>query len=299
MSAFIPRENHGAALEPESGVLHGAGQSPEEFARYLTVVEGVGRPLLSMMYISARDRSGRSLEKWRSQWEPNLSATPDLPLMPQIGLSMTRDGTPEDHYEHDVAEGLHDAHLLALFDLLVEWGRPFFLRIGYECNGPWNGYPPQSYRRAFRHVTRLLREHGAPGATVWCVEPHEIERVGEWYPGDDVVDWWSVDWFDPHHMDVSHAFLADARAHGKPVMIGESSPRHLGTRDPLERWDRWYRPYFETIRTSPGIKAFCYIERDWTRFPYWADWGDSRLDASPELTARWREEMRCPLYLHG
>jgi hypothetical protein len=251
-----------------------------------------------MTYTSAR-QTAEGHTRFMARLEDHLRGHPALDLMPQIGLGMTQDGSPEKHYEFEVAAGMHDDALDRLFDGFADLGRPFFVRIGYECNGPWNGYPPASYVDAFRHVTERLRAHGAPAATVWCVEPHDIDQVMDWYPGDDVVDWWSVDWFDPGHMRESRDFLRQADAHGKPVMIGESSPRRLGTTDPEERWRLWYEPYFHTIRNTPGIKAFCYINWDWTGYPMWQDWGDSRLEASRLLAERWTREMDCPLYLHG
>lgn len=299
MSTYTPRANYQALLEPADTVLHGAGQSPEAFGTYVQLLEAQQTlPLIYMTYVGVKS-SPEKLRQWVAGQSKAMNAWPTLPLMPQIGLSMTRDGTPEEHYEQDVAAGKYDGHLQAFFEALQFAGRPFFLRIGYECNGPWNGYHPESYIEAFARVTRLLRESGAPGATVWCIEPWEIDKAMAWCPPDALADWWSVDWFDPGHIPASEPFLAEAHRRRKPVMIGESSPRHLGTTDPAARWNLWYAPYFESIRRHPGIKAFCYINWDWTQYPMWATWGDSRLEAHPLLVDRWREEMRCPLYAHA
>lgn len=299
MTPFQPRAFYGARLEPETAVLHGAGQSPEAFETYLSLCGPQQTlPLVYMTYLGVKMPPER-MRDWVAGLGATLNRWPTLPLMPQIGLSMTKDGTPELHYEHDVAAGLHDESLHTLFEELRLLGRPFFLRIGYECNGPWNGYDPAAYRDAFAHVTRLLREHQCPAATVWCIEPWEIDHALAWCPEDSLADWWSVDWFDPAHFDHSVPFLEEAHRRGKPVMIGESSPRRLGTDDPAARWDLWYEPYFRMLRDWPGIKAFCYINWDWTRYPMWADWGDSRLEASPDLSARWLEALRSPLIVHA
>lgn len=298
-AAFAPRATYGARLEPGDTVLHGAGQSPAAFGIYTDLLrEQATLPVIYMTYLSAKTPPEK-LKARLGRLEADLNAWPDLPLMPQIGLSMTKDGTPELHYEHEVANGKHDDSLKTLFEELNLVGRPFFLRIGYECNGPWNGYDPAAYQDAFGHVTSLLRAAGSPAATVWCVEPHEIDAVYAWCPDDNLVDWWSVDWFDPGHMAASTEFLREAERRGKPVMIGESSPRELNTDDPDTRWTLWYQPYFETIRRFPGIKAFCYINWNWTQYPMWSHWGDARLETSPRLVDRWREEMRSPLYAHA
>ncbi len=299
MSSFLPRAEYGRPLEPTASVLHGAGQSPDAFLAYCDLLRAQETlPLVYMTYLGIRS-SPEGIRKYVQRLEEQVNAHPTLPLMPQIGLSMTTDGTPEQHYEQDVALGRHDEALKVLFGELGEMGRPFFLRIGYECNGPWNGYEPSSYRDAYHRVAGMLRDSGLPAANVWCVEPWEIDRCYEWKPDEDMIDWWSVDWFDPSGITNSEDFLQRAHAAGKPVMIGESSPRRLGTTDPLARWDLWYRPYFESIRSHPGIKSFCYINWNWAQYPMWADWGDSRLEAAEELVALWAEEMRSPLYAHA
>ena len=66
----------------------------------------------------------------------------------QLGLSMT--GGAEKPYEHEVAAGKYDANLSELFKGLKALDVPVYVRIGYECNGPWNGYEPESYQKAFR-----------------------------------------------------------------------------------------------------------------------------------------------------
>ncbi len=125
------------------------------------------------------------------------------------------------------------------------YDRPFFLRIGYECNGPWNGYSPWTYAIAFRKLVLELRARGVDNfATVWCYEPDATEDFADstgqgwkWYPGDDVVDWFGLDVFYAEHFDPdlpdslggrltkkgrSEMFLRFADERGKPVMLNEN-----------------------------------------------------------------------------
>jgi hypothetical protein len=100
-----------------------------------------------------------------------------------------------------------------------------------------------------------------------------------WYPGDDVVDWWGVNIFDGHRFASSHvmglvaislelysaatsnyvtAFVNESSWRGFPVMLGESTPRKIGSTQGKTSWDTWYQPYFDLINNNPAtIKAFC------------------------------------------
>ena len=48
------------------------------------------------------------------------------------------------------------------------------------------------------------------------------------------------------------------------------------------------------------IKAFCYINWEWSTYPQWANWGDARLEEAPEsLVELYRQELRDPIFFHA
>jgi len=291
---FLPRHYYGAKLEPVAHVLHGAGQcNVSDVGSYSQTLPPY-HPVIFMDYCGVNGdgaRFAKSLKKKLREF-PNYTVV-------QLGLSMTRDGKPEEHYEHDVAAGKYDKRLMVLLASLKQLDVPFFIRIGYECNGSWNGYQPEAYKKAFRHVTQMLRTNGMTAAVVWCPHPNNLQEAMKYYPGDEWVDWWAVDIFSPNHINESKPLLGEAHKHGKPVMIGESTPRGVGVLEGKRSWDTWFGPYFELIHTSPGIKAFCYINWNWAEYPKWKDWGDARLQQNSEVAALYRKEMARPLYQHG
>ncbi|MCC5842740.1 MAG: hypothetical protein JJU05_00675 [Verrucomicrobia bacterium] len=298
-NTYLPRKNYGAYLEPEDRVLHGAGQSTEAFEHYVNALGGNSHPALFMHYCGLRNMPGGRMAALDGYHE----AYPDAVMIPQIGLSMTKDGSPEQHYEQEVAAGLHDEAVANLIERLRTYGRPVFLRIGYEFNGQWNGYEPETFVAAWRRIVDAMRAADLRNvATVWCYAEDGVDKeFPTYYPGDDYVDWWGIDVFDAEHMSApgTLALLKAAEAHGKPVMIGESTSRRVGVHDGAESWAAWYAPYFGLIRSQPGIKAFCYINWNWAAYPMWHDWGDCRIEANAEVLARYRGEMGCGLYQHG
>ena len=110
-------------------------------------------------------------------------------------------------------------------DELIEYAkatrREVFLKIGYEFDGHWNNYEPDSYKAAFRYIARRIDDLDARKvATVWQsaswgaeiptkaigqTEWYEAARAqadgqivdfyDSWYPGDDAVDWMGISRF--------------------------------------------------------------------------------------------------------
>lgn len=288
-----PRKFYGAKLEPVTQVLHGAGQGKvADVQAYREALKNYN-PVIFMDYCAANKAPGKYAENLKRKLAELNKFT-----AVQLGLSLGSDGKPELHYEHDVAAGKHDENLTSLFGQLKELCVPFYIRIGFECNGPHNGYLPEPYKKAFVRVTQLLRKSGLNAATVWCTYPNRLEQAMPYYPGDEWVDWWAVDLFAPKDIAECRPLLAEADKHNKPVMIGESTPRGVGVLDGEASWQKWYRPYFALIHETPGIKAFCYINWNWADYPRWSKWGDARLQKNEVVAKRYREEMASPLYLH-
>ncbi len=244
--------------------------------------------------------------------------------------------------------------------------RDVFLKIGYEFDGHWNSYEPESYKAAFRHISQRIDDLRANNvATVWQsatwaaeipedkVLPHEIYEAARaveadtdahwelWYPGDDAVDWMGISQFATEFYDrsawncertadqlvvpprdVQNHFLDFARAHTKPVMIAEAAPQgyDLGeltascifregeawaNKTPVtvdQIWDEWYQPTFDFIEANRDvIRSITFINTDWDNQGNWVCtgpsscntgyWGDSRLEANPEILARVKAEL--------
>ncbi len=122
-----------------------------------------------------------------------------------------------------------------------------------------------------------------------------------WYPGDDYVDWWATDLFSVGQFwrDCNLAFIEEAKKRGRPVMIAESTPQYIGVTDGVKDWLSWFEPYFQFIKLHPNVKAFCYINWDWSKYEKWRDWGEARLSQGKAVLKLYRQEMRNERYLHA
>lgn len=281
---WAPRSNFGARLEPKGVIMHGAGQDTTDYAAYWSVMPVGRQPQIYMYYIDLDTLASN----WADALKAQLQQYPGSFLIPQIGLSMT-DGVNA-HYEAQVAAGAYDTQIGYLISGLRELATPVYLRIGYEFNGlSWNGYSPAPYAQAFVHVTNLLRAAtDIEVATVWDAAAGGVSNLTDYYPGDSYVDWFGINVFldsDFTNPNVP-SMMSLSTSHGKPVMVGESTPEDVGAQAGAASWTGWYADYFNFLATNPQIKQFNYIDANWAAAavtdnqPSWADWGNSQLQLS-------------------
>lgn len=307
---YAPRVEFGARFEPGNRIIHGAGQDSKGFSDYAKNFDGNHQPAIYMTYIGLTNPVDH-IKKWGERLKLELAEHKPIKLVPQIGLNLTGGKDTGAGMDKDVSEGKFDAQIAAFGDGLTALDCPVFIRIGYEFEGKWNGYQPATFQEAFRRITRMLRERKLAFATVWCAAGGSsgwpsMQRLMEYYPGDESVDWWGVDIFSAN--EIKHPkldeFLDASRAHRKPVMIGEMTPRHVGVLDGEKSWDQWFGPMIDLLKRRPEIKATAYINWEWREWSdrlgfKWHNWGDARIERNALVRDRWVKELSDPIYLHA
>ncbi len=238
-----------------------------------------------------------------------LAATyPDAPIA--LGLYLVNE-------LDSINSGALDAQITTLGVTLARYPVPVLLRAGYEFDAPWSHYDPDAYKRAFVRIRSGIRAAGATRVElVWqsaasCGPTYDGAPVDSWYPGDDAVDLVACSYFAQSACQFSpvKTMLHLAREHQKPFLIAESAPQGydlaLGTfssngLDPVSKpstqiVSEWYTPYFDLIAAnSDVIRAVSYIDADWNTQGMWGPpyangyFGDSRVQANPELLSVWR-----------
>lgn len=333
--APAPSYQFGAKFEPPIGrVVHGMGQWQEYNPHYLSVLPPNHEPAAELIFIEIGD----TVRPWKPaqltlaiqhMWEQGRIPLLDIGLRGNQPLPSDLDTMTDKLFgiDDEVAGGSKwDPRLADLVELSRSFGRPLMVRIGGEFNGWWNGYHPYDFPRAFRKIVAMFRAAGASNvAFVWCYEPaapddfDAFDGSGQpkWYPGSDVVDWFSIDFFakgDFSGSTTAHGgltpfgrtlkFLDLAVAQGKPVVIAESSPAFYDLGNPEQAqaaWTEWFAPYFALIAARPEIKWFHYIDYDWTKAGYYLSqgWKNNDLTANSSLAQLYAAELALPKYLHS
>jgi len=292
----------GKKFEPPSEkVIHGAGQSPEQFKRYWDAVEKY-KPAIYMVY----NRINNIKEKFSRKIKEAKKISPALIL--QIGLNLNVKEFGDQCKQ--VQKGKYDEEIFELIKNIKGYKKPVFLRIGYEFNNPSHDYSPDNFISAWKHIVNLFKKQKCENvAFVWCActafdsRFKSVARIMEYYPGDEYVDWFGNDLFGVKHFKdsqdvVTEAFTKEAEKHRKPLMIGESSPAKVGVDKGKESWNEWFNPYFKWIKDHPVVKAFCYINWDWGKDWKQPEWLNGRIEENEEVRKRYVKELSNKKYLH-
>ena len=224
-----------------------------------------------------------------------------------IGLSFVNN-------EKKLAKGQHDHLIKELAEWIKSTKRPIFLRIGYEFDGwDWNHYKRKYYLQSWCRIYSIFKDLEVDNvAFVWQSKGNGSDQktLEKWYPGDDLVDWVGYSYFG----NPDQQMLIFARKHDKPVFIAEATPvRETGglffdtdlKKEELEEliWEEWFVPFFNTINeNSDVIKAFSYINSNWSSQPMWVNNSvfqkvDSRIQKSAYIAEKWKDELDDSRYI--
>jgi hypothetical protein len=307
--AALDRKFYSAKHELATGILHGAGQDIGGFKDYAVAVGKPQHPIIYMTYVGLTGTKAQ-VESWGVQLKNELASLPK-DIIPQIGLNMTGGKDTGAGQTVEIARGDYDVQIVAFAQAVKDLGRKSFVRIGYEFEGSWNGYNTQGYVDSFIKITNELRRIDANAATVWCSGGGSAgfmswDKLVNFYPGDAYVDWFGVDIFSPEELTDGRlfSFLNKADEFKKPVMIGETTPRYVGTLDGKTSWDKWFRPFFGLLYSRPQIKAICYINWDWAYWSQklgfsWSDWKDGRIEKNETVMKGYIQEIKKPIFVHS
>ncbi|GAB4366612.1 MAG: hypothetical protein Kow0042_06600 [Calditrichia bacterium] len=203
-----------------------------------------------------------------------------------------------------ILSGGWDYRILDVVNRIKSVNGPVFLRVGYEFGNGNSGIhndpdvSPTDFVNMWIYIyNKFMQENVTNVAWVWnTVNTHQFNYM-QWYPGNEYVDWWGVNYFTVNQMNNSTGFLNDAAAHGKPVIICESNPiESNGTLNPAN-WNNWFVPYFNKIKSVPHLKAFVYVSDPWDRGLF-ASWPDSRITSNFFILQNYKAEMTDPVYIH-
>ena len=259
----------GWSLAPDKGML---------FAAH---VDAVGSQDNSGAVDAFEDRLGRKLDAHRvfARWDDPLSGgivaaditrgrIPILSIRPQ-----RLDGSELSWAS--LAGGSRDDDIRAHADAVGALAGPVILTLHHEPDQTDHG-SAEEFVAAWRRYVAVFRDRGVSNvAWNWIITPSSFRSppigpgADALYPGDDVVDWISLDpynWFACRTgmppawrplREMLTPFVAWARPHGKPLMLGEWA----SAEDPARstRKAEWFTEAARALADA-DIKAVSYYE---------------------------------------
>jgi hypothetical protein len=195
----------------------------------------------------------------------------------------------------------------------------FFFTVHHEAEDnvrekKGSGYTAEDYSAMYRHVVQRLRAKGVDNLVTVLVHmayvPHTSKKWFEaMYPGNDVVDWIGFDTYaysDPGYGHGDFAELVNRTASNRPVWPGFynwATTKHPNKPLMVAEWGVWsskrnpkhkadfYREVGQQITTFPKIRAMVHFDT-----PHNQDGRDSRVDATKESLAAYRELGNLPVF---
>ena len=311
---------YGAKYEPpDDKIYHGLGWHSASQINYQNMFPSNKHPLLVQHMIAMPGTRGISVNKILQAFSQS-HISPDSQYM-EVSTHFEDANGPLDSvfaFTNNI-----DSCIDIIADAFKQHGKPIFFRIGLEMNGAWNGYTPWIFPKAYRKLVEELRARDVKNiATIWCYEPDapadfadSTAQGWKWYPGDDVVDWFSLDPFPKEHFDPSlpdssggqitkkgksELFLKFAEERKKPVYLNETTAHSvhitpdsldIDSADGIYDWGYWFVPFLQFLNIHPNIKAFNYINLDWTPYPQWEHWGDARIEINSYISKLWVDSL--------
>ncbi len=211
-----------------------------------------------------------------------------------------------------IINGDFDSDLRAWGQAAAAFQTPILVEWGGECNGnwePWNGRwygkgatngfgdpgvadGPERFVATYRHIVKVIRKAGASNVSfVWHVNGWDVperawNRLENYYPGDDVVDWigvsaygaltpadpWAIQFITT--MDAVYPRLA-ALTPDKPMLVAEFG---CSAGNPAFTPDVWANKALRRL-----------LEGRWPRvagFSWWNEWWQNDDDPAHDTTMR-------------
>jgi beta-mannanase len=195
----------------------------------------------------------------------------------------------------DILAGRYDQNISRLAGWFKKNNKTtIYLRIGYEFDYLGNNYEPTSYAGAFRYIVQRLRREGVGNVFyVWHSCAGFVQGSRErWYPGDEVVDWVGLSFFDAYNKGNMGNIVKIAQAHNKPLMIAEATPRGRSVEQGEKTWNMWYARLFDFAKAN-DVKIICYINWNWEEIPMFKGqgWGNARIEDNDFIKQKWLERV--------
>jgi len=276
------RNNKETFLQPDTvflGVFDNNYQKSFEHILSLEIALQTSLPFIQI-YNAWGDKTEERFPEKYAKTIFKLGSTPFITWEPWLndfdreehGLAPKED--PNKNGLQDIVNGDYDFYIDKWATDLKDFGEIVFIRLGHEMNDPYR-YPwgpqnnkPEDFIAAWQHIVNRFGELGVNNA-VWVWSPHPAYYLyGEYYPGDEYVDWvgvgalnygnvalWSKWWSFEEIFGNYYDWLA---SFNKPLAITEFGSLSVGGQR-----EEWYAEALDSLpQKYPLLKSVLFFNND-------------------------------------
>jgi hypothetical protein len=219
---------------------------------------------------------------WASQMQQNhkIPFITWEPWVPVSGYDRSEKVVEQEDYKlKNISQNKFDSYIRSYARSVKDYGGPLMIRFAHEMNGNWYSWgsafnTPQEYIEAYRHVHDLFIEEGATNVT-WIWSPNAIyiepkvpfaDKIEEFYPGDEYVDWvgfsafnWAGRYKNNVYQNPTQLYSQTHQAllkYNKPIMISETASAETKNPQTKAIWIGLLATYLKINPTIRGVIWF-------------------------------------------
>lgn len=290
-------------LPPPGSLYHGVfpggktGDEDDITPADVSSYENTVSKQVAWVYFSDNWFCDRDFPLATAQWIRERGSVPFIRLMLMSGAQRA---CPDPTFTLErIIGGDFDPDLAAWAASAMQFGTPLIVEYGTEVNGdwfPWSGAwngggetagygdsdaadGPERYRDAYRHIVKVMRGQGATNIT-WVFHANGDDwperpwnRMEEYYPGDEWVDWIGVSAYGPQQplddYDGSFRNILDD-AYPRLASLGENKPLFVlefgvTSGNPLMDQADWAQAALEDLLAGrwPRVAGFSWWNETW------------------------------------
>jgi hypothetical protein len=314
------------------GVFPGihTGEEDRVTPQTLEAYEGAAGREAAWVYFSHNWFNGSEFPLEAARWIRDCRRIPFIRLMLRANdnqASGTRPDPDRVYSLESINAGRHDRELMSWGESARDFAYPVVVEYGTEVNGFWfrwnglhngRGQGPERFISAFRRIVRIIRDEAGARNVTWAFHVNDRDypepsgsnswnRMENYYPGEDVVDWIGVsvygaqepkadadcEPFEPRFAEMYDRLVG--KAPGKPVFLFEfgataGHPNPGG--DEQCRPEGWAEAALGAIlnkRRYPMLCGFAWWNEGWPNDD--AEPTEMRLQEIPQLAAVFRRRL--------